>query len=372
MHHFEVTIIGGGPAGLTAASVLAKNGINTCLIEKSAFPRKASFGGLLSGRVLKGIGEIGANNELLRNCAQKIHKFKFCSPAGARLINGKLFRAYGFKRSSLESILMQNAINNKCMVLQPAEVTNLKSNGNNQEITVVKDGAEEIILSNMIIAGWGNRSVLDISLDRVFTGTFSGLNISKYIINKEHLNGFEDDEASIYTGGDVFCGVVPVSGTEVSFSFLSKNNNGSTGKAGFSIMLERNKYFAKIFTNNPGEIFSSAVSCKADNAYFGKRELYFDRILFTGDSGGFMAPFTGDVYNYLIESGKMAGSFLSEICEKNYHISTEVRRYKRNWHRRLGKQLKAAAVMQNILLGRYGDSIAFITARFNLLNKIIF
>lgn len=372
MHHFEVTIIGGGPAGLTAASILAKNGINACLIEKSTFPRKASFGGLLSGRVLNSIVELGLNGDDLKKCTQEIRKIKFCSPSGINIINGKSFKAYGFRRSELERLLLQNAVGNKCILMQPAEVTNLKSSGNFQEITLVKAGKEETLLSNIIIAGWGHRSVLDISLDRVFAGTFSGLSISKFIINKEHLNEFEDDEARIYTGGDVFCGVVPVTGTEVSFSFLNKNNNGSTGRAGFDIMPERNKLFAGLFKNNPGEIFSSAVSCKADNAYFGKRELYFDRILFAGDAGGFMAPFTGDEYNYLIESGKLAGYFLSEICEKNYHIGTEVRRYKKNWQRKLGKQLKAASIMQNVLLGKYGAPLASAALRFNLLNKIVF
>jgi flavin-dependent dehydrogenase len=372
MHHFEVTIIGGGPAGLTAASVLAKNGINTCLLEKSTFPRKASFGGLLSGRALENIGEIGVDSDDLKKCTQEIQKFKFCSPSGIKVINGKTIRTYGLKRSALESLLLQNAVRHKCILMQPAEVTNLKSSGNFQEITFVKGGEEETILSNMVIAGWGNRSVLDISLDRVFTGAFSGFNISKYIINKVHLNSFDDNEARIYTGGDMFCGIVPVSGHEVSLAFLHKNNNGSSGSPGFDLMLERNRHFAGLFKSEPKEIFSSAISYKADNVYFGKRELYFDRILFAGDSGGFMAPFTGDEYNYLIESGKMAGYFLSEIFEKNYHIGTEVRRYKKNWRRKFGRQLKAASIMQKALLGKYGTPVASAAVRFNLLNKIIF
>ena len=44
----KVLVIGGGPAGATAASVLARNGIDTVLIEKNLFFRKPCGGGIPS------------------------------------------------------------------------------------------------------------------------------------------------------------------------------------------------------------------------------------------------------------------------------------------------------------------------------------
>ena len=50
---FNVVIVGGGPAGSSAARTLAAAGINVCLIDKSFFPRDKLCGGLLTLRSKK-------------------------------------------------------------------------------------------------------------------------------------------------------------------------------------------------------------------------------------------------------------------------------------------------------------------------------
>jgi geranylgeranyl reductase family protein len=58
MSNFDVIVVGAGPAGSTAAYVLARAGMRVALVDKAAFPRDKLCGGLLSGRtekVYKGI-----------------------------------------------------------------------------------------------------------------------------------------------------------------------------------------------------------------------------------------------------------------------------------------------------------------------------
>lgn len=50
---FEAVVIGGGPAGSAAAFALASNGIRTCVIDRSQFPRDKLCGGLLTLRSKK-------------------------------------------------------------------------------------------------------------------------------------------------------------------------------------------------------------------------------------------------------------------------------------------------------------------------------
>ena len=53
MTHYDAIVVGAGPAGSTAARVLAKGGARACLIDKARFPRLKPCGGALSPRTLR-------------------------------------------------------------------------------------------------------------------------------------------------------------------------------------------------------------------------------------------------------------------------------------------------------------------------------
>jgi len=53
---YDTIVIGAGPAGSSAASVLAKAGLRTCLLDRSFFPRDKACGNLISGYCLSLLG----------------------------------------------------------------------------------------------------------------------------------------------------------------------------------------------------------------------------------------------------------------------------------------------------------------------------
>ncbi len=50
---FDIAVVGGGPAGTTAAYLLARSGFEVCLIEKRVFPRPKLCAGLLTWKTVK-------------------------------------------------------------------------------------------------------------------------------------------------------------------------------------------------------------------------------------------------------------------------------------------------------------------------------
>jgi geranylgeranyl reductase family protein len=53
MSRWDVTVVGAGPAGSTAARDLARGGARVCLLDRARFPRPKACGGALSPRVLR-------------------------------------------------------------------------------------------------------------------------------------------------------------------------------------------------------------------------------------------------------------------------------------------------------------------------------
>ncbi len=64
---FDVVIVGGGPAGSTAAYHLARNNVSVLVIEKSSHPRYKTCGGGLIGKSLRSL-DIGFDWAIHRNC----------------------------------------------------------------------------------------------------------------------------------------------------------------------------------------------------------------------------------------------------------------------------------------------------------------
>jgi len=57
-YNYDVIIVGGGPAGTTAAYLLDKKGYEVLIIDKKKFPRNKLCGGLLTKKTLNILSDI--------------------------------------------------------------------------------------------------------------------------------------------------------------------------------------------------------------------------------------------------------------------------------------------------------------------------
>ena len=107
MRRIAALIVGGGPAGATAAIILARAGAPHLLLERSRETGDAICGGFLSWRTLDSLGRLGVTADMLgRATISRTRVF-----AGRRVIEAALPRpAQGVSRRFLDTLLLDRAV----------------------------------------------------------------------------------------------------------------------------------------------------------------------------------------------------------------------------------------------------------------------
>jgi flavin-dependent dehydrogenase len=126
---FDIIIVGGGPAGSTAGTLLAQLGWNVAIFEKEKYPRfkigESLLPGSLSTFERMGVKEkldradviVKYGGKIVSACGTGSNRFLFCD-----VFRCKYPTAYQVERSMFDKLLLDHAAESGCRVLQDTQV----------------------------------------------------------------------------------------------------------------------------------------------------------------------------------------------------------------------------------------------------------
>ena len=112
---FNVIIIGGGLAGLTAAIHLSKEKYDVLVIEKTAYPKHKVCGEYISNEVFPYLQFLDI--EVYNLGAQKINRFELSTPKGNLTKAILPLGGFGISRYTLDDALAKKAIQNGVKII---------------------------------------------------------------------------------------------------------------------------------------------------------------------------------------------------------------------------------------------------------------
>ncbi|MEM8659694.1 MAG: NAD(P)/FAD-dependent oxidoreductase [Pseudomonadota bacterium] len=163
----DAVIIGAGPAGCTAAALLAEQGMSVRMVERDAFPRFKIGESLLPGgnAILKRIGVWDKMDD-----AGFIRKYgaEFVTGDGASRVHNVfadglvpgLDYAYQVERSRFDKLLLDNAVEKGVELRQPCRVASVTEAGSDWQVTLESDKLKETVKATWLLDASGRAAFL--------------------------------------------------------------------------------------------------------------------------------------------------------------------------------------------------------------------
>ncbi len=299
----KVLVIGGGPAGSAAARFLAREGVETILVERNLSFFKPCGGGIPSTV----FDELGIPKKAIR---KEIKKVKITSPKGVILEIGLKGGSIAMvKRGEFDSILRDEAKNHGAQIIE-AEFRHLEEAGRQIIAQVNINGKEERIRTDYLVAADGVNSRVRFAL---------GLKpvASLYTIS-ERIGDIDTDSCEFWFGAShaprFYSWVFPEA-ESVSVG------TGSFEAGALRGLLQRFYERRKLDTKHATRMYRIPLW---------KGEVYNkDNLLFVGDAAGHVMPLTYEGIYHAMKAGEFAARAITAGRPSDYKKLWKQRFYSR-------------------------------------------
>ena len=363
---YDIIIVGGGPAGSSAAMFAKKAGLKSIILEKSFFPRDKICGDALSGKSVRYMRELGILDDVSKLKGATINKITFGSPNhkqfDVHLTNkynkGTIKEGFVIQRNIFDNFLFKKA----------------------KEQTIIKEG---FTVSDVI---YDNNKVIGVSglhnnkKEKIYAPIILGCDGAKSKIASKL--GFHHEEEH-NTAIAIRCYYENVQGlkNQIELHFVDEVLPGyfwlfPAGENIANIGIGLSKHHAKRDPRKLTQILDQVTSSNFFKDRFKnakklenpkgwslplgriKRPNHGDGFMLLGDAAGLVDPFTGEGIGNAMASAKFAIDVAEKCHKKNNFSKNLMSEYNKNLWDALGSELKTSSKLQD--LAKYKILLNFI------------
>ena len=318
---YDVAIIGGGPAGSTAATLLAKAARRVIVLEREKFPR-FHIGESLLPYSTQAFDRLGVREKLDRTFLPKFGAeiVAACGTKGVKFYFKDGFRtrrdrAYQVTRSEFDKLLLEHSRDNGAEVREETEVKKIAFEEDRVKIDIeTSDGARSIIESRYLLDCSGRQT----TLGNFFKLKKSYDHLQKFSVfahyeNVDRGEGIDGTLIRMVRGLDRWFWMIPLTPTRMSIGVVMDTTTYRAMKLPAEAALEKciGEQPMVLERMTRAERVSPVYSA-GDYSYRNAR-LFGDRWLLAGDAAGFIDPVFSSGVFLAIMSAEKAADALDEV-----------------------------------------------------------
>lgn len=326
MQEYDAIIVGGGPAGSSAATCLATGGARVLVLEEKRMPREKLCGEFITPECFPTLERLHVMDRMLAAGARKIRRVCLVAANGTA-VNAKVSEmskdaswAMSLSRGRFDQILFDRAREAGAVCLEAIAVSGSTPAANKWqrvEALSLSNGRKLTFDAPLIIDASGRNSRLMVSKhERV-----AGRRGSRLYALKAHYSGIEGlgDQLELYFFPQGYGGVARVEDGLTNLCFIV-GERGLKHAGGDPLRVVK-----EIVMNNTAARERLAGALVVGKWYstgpltFGSRRLGRDGVIAIGDASGMIDPFTGTGLQMALRTGEMAAEAILEALGRARH-----------------------------------------------------
>jgi geranylgeranyl reductase family protein len=365
---YDVTVIGAGPGGSTAARYLAKQGFDVCLIDKDRFPRDKPCGGGFSTQLVEEFPYLKKREkEFLKGVC---HIGVLHSPNRKRVMRSRVDMAVAL-RTEFDNALYETALDAGTSSITGHRVKSISISNN--LATVSLDNGRDIS-TKVIVGADGVTSMVARS-----TGLnikWSSEDVTACRVAEVPVNPNTVEE--LYTADreyHFFANLGGLPGYGWVFPKFETINVGLGIVADHAKGLpKRFRSFTK-FLMKKGYLNEDADLRNAKGALLPTggtiSKLFAKRCLLVGDSAGMVNPITGGGIAYAMKAGKLAAVVLGKCLDDDMLDEANLSTYQMLWMQLFGNEIESQLLVQRIFTSSFASVLFEIGSRDIVLQETV-
>jgi menaquinone-9 beta-reductase len=328
MKHFDVAIIGAGPAGSSAAIQLATKGYSVALLDKEQFPREKLCGDFLNPVNWPLLRELKVERAVLARPHEKVSIFRFTSFSGEEaeipLPAGRdgAVVGLGLRRFDLDHVLLERANSLGVTVLDGWKPKELERQPDGWMLKADKS----LLGARVLIGADGRNSWVAHHLGLADPAAMQGRSVGFQFRLKCANRSTGKIEIHLFPGG--YAGVVGLAGDTVTLGLAIEKHRLLDGRPEQSLLesiLPQNPWLKEILRSGSVSEMRSTYP-----VYFPPRRTYGDGVLLVGDAARVNEPVTGEGIYFALKSGVFAAKTVDEGFQMSDFSLARLRSYERN------------------------------------------